>query len=320
MTAEVADLFRRYLPDNAPCRPGRLITDTTNFMSIDAGDVMVLGGKHYLVLRDEAERRFGMEDPKFWVKRCRVLESGQRAIVKLVFHESFLANIGDIHVRCYRSPAKEARILDLVRGDTRFMQGFSVEDEQGNNVRVLDVIRGKRLDVVVEGIDADHHTYFFRDFPAILGKFIGSCQAIGFLHDRREKHGDIRRDHLWVESGTGAYRWIDFDYAFDSGESPFGFDLLGLGNILLFLAGKGIVTTSHAEGRGVTRGQFDALEPGDFGLVHSSRVCNLRKIYPYIPDRLNRVLMHFSKSTEVFYETVDELLEDLRPVEHALRG
>jgi nucleotide-binding universal stress UspA family protein len=27
-------------------------------------------GRHYLVLRDEAERRFGMEDPKYLVKQC----------------------------------------------------------------------------------------------------------------------------------------------------------------------------------------------------------------------------------------------------------
>ena len=43
------------------------------------------------------------------------------------------------------------------------------------------------------------------------------------------------------------------------------------------------------------------------------RLVNLRKIYPYIPKKLNNVLLHFSKGTDVFYDTVDEMLGDLKP-------
>jgi len=39
---------------------------------------------------------------------------------------------------------------------------------------------------------------------------------------------------------------------------------------------------------------------------------NLRKLYPYIPVELNRVLLHFSAGSEVFYDSVEELTEDLR--------
>jgi hypothetical protein len=58
-------------------------------MRITGGDVIILAGEHYLVLRDEMERSFGVEDPKYWVKRCRHLESGERRILKLVFYETF---------------------------------------------------------------------------------------------------------------------------------------------------------------------------------------------------------------------------------------
>jgi hypothetical protein len=34
-------------------------------------------------------------------------------------------------------------------------------------------------------------------------------------------------------------------------------------------------------------------------------------IYPYIPETLNRVLMHFSKGTNWFYENTTQLLDDL---------
>jgi hypothetical protein len=45
--------------------------------------------------------------------------------------------------------------------------------------------------------------------------------------------------------------------------------------------------------------------------VFHNRVANLKKIYPYIPESLNRVLMHFSAGAQVYYEKTEELLEDL---------
>ncbi len=39
---------------------------------------------------------------------------------------------------------------------------------------------------------------------------------------------------------------------------------------------------------------------------------NLRKLFPYIPESLNLILMHFAQGAEVFYETTEEILEDLR--------
>ena len=53
------------------------------------------------------------------------------------------------------------------------------------------------------------------------------------------------------------------------------------------------------------------ITPADFGLVTRNRIVNLRKIFPYVPERLNSVLLHFSAATEVFYDTVGELCEDV---------
>ena len=55
-----------------------------------------------------------------------------------------------------------------------------------------------------------------------------------------------------------------------------------------------------------------ALREKDVNIVFNNRVANLKSIYPYIPESLNRVLMHFSKGTNWFYENTTQLLDDLR--------
>ena len=313
------EILSRYDPEFPRKRAGRLLTDTTEFMNIGYGDVIELDGKYFLVLRDEKERSFGVEDPKYWVKRCRELSTGNRKILKLVFFERFPVSLGTMEIECFRSPRKEARILDLVRGDGRFMQGYSRDDTAGNNIRVLDVVQGDLLSLAIDRLDADHKTYCFELLPDILEKFSEACRAIEFLHRHGENHGDIRRDHLWLEQGTGNYVWIDFDYTYEFQENPFGLDIFGLGNLLLFLVGKKFCTTFN-----IPRPGFDglanvSLETADFSLLFKNRLANLRKVYPYVPPALNNVLMHFSCTSEVFYFTIGELLEELLPAIDELR-
>ncbi|GAB6057972.1 serine/threonine protein kinase [Desulfonatronum parangueonense] len=319
MDKEIWEKVQQVLPSISLRDQGRVVTDTTEFMGISYGDVLALEDRHFVVIRDEAERRFGMEDPKFWVKRCRDLEAGDISILKLVFHESFKQTIGSISIRCYRSPEKESRILDLVRNDDRFMQGVTLRDTQGNSVRVLELIRGRSLDNVIEDIDADHQTYFQSFFPEILEKFIGACRAIRYLHEQGEKHGDVRRDHIWVEHRTGKYRWIDFDYAYESMESPFGLDLFGLGNILQFIIGKGVHTTHDMAASPSGREILSGLRNEDFSLFFPNRLANLKRLFPYIPVQLNNVLLRFSAGSDVFYESVEELLQDLEPCMESLK-
>ena len=314
MAQEVRDLVEKYYP-NFPIRhSGKIYRDTTEFMNISYGDVIFIDGLHYMVLRDEVERRFGIDDPKYWVKRCKVLETGERKIVKLVFYEKFPITFGNTKILCHRSPEKEARILDVVvRGDMRFMQGFSSHDDVNNNIRVIDIIRGRSLDIEIHGIEDSHETNFRESFPVILEKFIGACEAIGFLHGHGEKHGDVRRDHIWIESKTKEYRWIDFDYTYDFSQNPFALDLFGLGNILIFIVGKGDCTVGSMLEKGFTEDDMDRLSRDDFSIIFQHRLVNLRKIYPYIPEKLNNVMLHFSLGSNVCYDTVDEMLDDLRP-------
>ena len=301
------ELLARLAPDFPARHAGEIVTDTTEFMRIGHGDVIVLDDRHhFLVLRDEAERRFGLEDPKFWVKRCRCLETGGRNILKMVFHEQFPMTIGSMVVRCTRSPRKESRILDLVRGDGRFMQGVTYLDTAGNPVRVLDVVAGKRLDEKIEALEMPHEAYFHDLFPEILARFIEACQAIHWLHERDEKHGDIRRDHLYVRYDNGQYCWIDFDYTFDFQESPFGLDLFGLGNIIQFLVGMGQHTLQS-----VSPELRAGIDRDDCSIMFPNRIVNLKKLFPYIPDALNNVLLRFSMGANVFYDASAELIADL---------
>lgn len=88
----------------------RVVMDTSDFMTLNPGDVMVLEDNPYLITRNEKEVGFGMDDdPKFWVKRTINLMTGEIKIVKLVFFEKFIQEIGGFQIPFYRSPLSTLR-------------------------------------------------------------------------------------------------------------------------------------------------------------------------------------------------------------------
>jgi hypothetical protein len=308
---QIVEMAARCLPGRQLPENIRIFTDTTDFFKIEYDDVVVLDGNPYLIRHNAKEQRFGLDDEtKYWVKYALDLRDGSRKIIKLVFYERFTAMIGDIRFERFRSPKKEARILDLVRGHPNFMQGFSVHDEKGNVIRVLDLIKGPTLTDLVHDIQADHKSYFYDHFPSVLLRFMPCIEGIGFLHERKEKHGDIRRDHVLADEETGDLRWIDFDYNYRHRENIYGFDLFGLGNILVFLAGKGDVIAKEL--RDTEHPALASITEDDLNIVFNNRIVNLRKVYPYIPETFNNILMHFSKGSKWFYENTGQLIEDLR--------
>ncbi|MEN8150968.1 MAG: serine/threonine protein kinase [Planctomycetota bacterium] len=288
--------------------------DTTEFMRVQPGHVLTLGGQHYYVEGDMREGRFGLDDdPKFWVKRCRELSTGDRKVLKLVFHEEFRIRIGLLAIHCLRDAAKEAAVLDRVRGDERFMQGYAVPDDRGNQVRIIDLIRGKSLYRRLRDLSFDHRTWFETEFPAYLAKLVGSVRAVADLHAAGLHHGDIRTDHIFIERDTERFRWIDFDLEPDVPD----FDVWSLGNVLLYVVGMGEHTRNDVARRGLGNG---SLIDEDASAFFPHRVMNLRKVFPYVPADLNEVLMHFSFGTRDFYETAEEFLADLEPVAARLAG
>ena len=138
-------------------------------------------------------------------------------------------------------------------------------------------------------------------------------QAIQFLHNQGQKHGDIRRDHILRDRKTGDYRWIDFDYDYYHTANMFGYDMFGLGNILIYLVGGGDVTVQqlHLKESPV----LNHLYLEDMNVIFNNRVANLQKIYPYVPDELNYILLHFSNGANLYYENTGQLLEDLAEVQ-----
>jgi serine/threonine protein kinase len=309
---QIEEMVLRWMPADWKGCHLRVHTDTTDFFKIEYGDVVLLDGRPYLVRNSAREGRFGLEDEvKHWVKRSIDLSRGELCIVKLVFHETFMTSVGGIEFECFRSPRKEARILQLVKDHPNFMHGISADDEKGNTIRVLEYITGKSLPDYLADHRQNHEAYFHETLPDILQHTLECLEAIRFLHDHGEKHGDIRRDHILIDRQSGRYRWIDFDYNFRHRENIYGYDLFGLGNVLIYVVGNGDVLLRELKHRDPAL--LSRLSHSDLNIVFRHRVANLKKIYPYIPESLNRVLLHFSNGANWFYERVDQLLDDLQP-------
>jgi hypothetical protein len=308
---QIKEMTVRWMPADWSDSALRVHTDTTEFFDINYGDVVLLADRPYLIRNSAREGRFGLDDEvKHWVKRAIDLGRGEMCIIKLVFYEKFVASVGGIEFECFRSPRKEARILELVRGHPNFMHGVAAGDQRGNTVRVLEYISGKTLANYIDGLQQIHEAYFYETLPGILSDFIESIEAIRFLHDHGEKHGDIRRDHILIDKHSGHYRWIDFDYNYRHRENIYGYDLFGLGNILIYIVGKGDMLLYDLARQG--SGVLQRLSDDDMNIVFHNRVANLKKLYPYIPDELNRVLLHFSKGANLFFEHTGQMLQDLR--------
>ncbi len=294
-------------------RAPRIWVDTSDFVNIDYGDIIHVDNRYLLVVGYTREGRFGVdEQPKQWVPKVYDLMSKERNIVKLVYHEQYTIRIGKLKVTCYRSPEKEAQVIELTRGDSRFMQGYATLDRADNLVRILDIINGRRLDKVVYEMGENHRDYFENYLGDIMGRFLVSVQAIGMLHENGLKHGDIRRDHIYVDRKDGHFSWIDFDYDFYLPERPFAMDLFGLGNVLLFLLGQTAFRPNAVlENPLLGEKVFNRLVMEDLALIAQDRIFNLKKIYPYIPDILNDILLHFALGTDVMYDSVTEFYDDL---------
>ena len=291
----------------------RVFTDTTEFMSIDRDDVIQLANEVFLVTGNACEGRFGLDDqPKFWVKRAIDISDGTKKIIKLVFEEEMTSSFGPFTFKSFRSGEKEGWVLDLVKNDNRFMQGYTRFDSKHNQVRVIDLISGPNLYNFLHSFsNMTHEEYFTEHFSDLLEKFVVSVEAISLLHHHGICHGDIRTDHIFIDKETGGFRWIDFDlkqYVLD-------FDIWRIGNVLMCLTGMGEMT-------------FYRLKRGDYGdpallnireedasAFFSYRIANLKKIYPYIPDQLNCILMKYSKKKEEHldnYKIIDSVLDDLK--------
>ena len=289
-----------------------IFEDTTSYMSILGGSVLRLGGDDFFVLGDTHEGRFGIDDqPKFWVKYAMDLTTGAHKIIKLVFYEEFETEFGFIKVRCRRSPEKESGILDIVRDNPRFMQGYTVLDPAGNQVRVLDFIRGKSLYGTLNDLDLPHEEYFHERLPDIMGEVIACVDAMAGLHGLGQHHGDVRNDHILIERDSGRFIWIDFDYSVNYSD----YDIWSMGKVLTFVVGNGLHTF-----RAVSRepGSYPLLRgplvDDDAVLLTKHRIANLRKLFPYIPKALNDILMRFAAGSHDFYEDLESVSADLRAV------
>lgn len=300
----------QYISNLSSCKVHRVLEDTTDFYGVEYGDVILLNDIGYLVRGTESEKKFGLEgEPKPWVKSCIDLVTGERKVIKLTFLEEFSCSIEGLNFTCLRNPEKEARILEKVKGHGGFMQGFSAVDSGGNIVRVLDRIAGKSLDNTLQSLPGKHEKYYREHLPDILEHLGVAYDALGDLHRMGEIHGDITPDHIFVETGTGRYRWIDFDYDYKEREHVFDRDILEMGTLLAYVVGKGYLILSDIRLHHPEIAQ--RLRAEDMQSVFPSQLANLKMVYPYVHRELNQILLRFSQGAGAGYQDAKELAADV---------
>jgi len=171
--------------------PIKVVTDTSNWTDIGRGDILRFNGTDFVIRGNTYEQRYGISDqPKYWVFNAYDLQTGGRKIIKMVFHEEFHVHIGIFKIHCYRSPEKEGDVLELVRGDLRYMQGFTNLDDKENHVRIIDFIYGTNLFKYIIELNKKHEDYFNNDLPEILWRLSDCFEAIRRLHQNNLCHGD----------------------------------------------------------------------------------------------------------------------------------
>ena len=279
---------------------------------MDYDDVVILGGVPYFVRNNEREGRFGLEDePKFWVKRSINLLTGETEGPEVGLQGALRGQDREPRVRMRAEPPEGG--ADPGTGPRQ--GGFHAGDD-GAGLRRPPASHPRlhpRQDALPDRAHCsgqDHEDFFYDHFPIVLDEYVGIVEAIRFLHQSGEKHGDIRRDHLIKDETTGRYRWIDYDFNYRHGESRFAYDLFGLGNILVFITGRGDVTTNRLLAAG-------ARHPGPADRRRCEhRVPQPRRqsekdlsLHPRIPEPGAACI--FPRGPQVYYETTEELLEDL---------
>lgn len=285
-----------------------IVENTASFMSIPGGCILRMDERDFFIHGDAYEGRFGLDDqPKYWVKYATDLMTGERKIIKLSFFEQFVAKIGPIQVRYKRSPQKESRVLELVEDHPRFMHGQTIIDAAGNHIRIIERIPGESLFHRIQPLD--HEEYYHQNLPQIMQEIIGCIEALALLQRQGEHHGDVRSDHILIDSRNQLYRWIDFDLEVDLSDH----DIWNLGNVLNFVIGGDLVTF-HSLRHEPERYPHLASSPTgvDALMLQRHRVANLRKVFPYISQELNAILMRYSAQSYEFYEDLDSLIADLR--------
>ena len=290
-----------------------IFEDTSSYMSIYSGCILRLGENDYYITGDTREGRFGIDDqPKMWVKYAIDLTTGDKKIIKLVFHEQFTVSVGFIKIRCTRNPAKESKVLELIKGHPRFMQGETIKDTKNNPVRIIDRIPGKSIYATPLKKGLSHEQYYYEKLPAIMKQIIVCFESIAHLHKLGETHGDIRNDHIFIHSKTGTFIWIDFDYEVNYSD----YDIWCMGNVINFVIGGGLNTFHDVKHNSSDYPYYkgDLHKEDDAQILYQHRVANLKKLFPYISNDLNDILMRFSTYATDFYQSPEQQINDLKSI------
>jgi hypothetical protein len=170
---------------------------------------------------------------------------------------------------------------------------------------VIDFIQGKTVLKVLGDLEMTHERYVDEVLPRLLVEILDCFSGIVGLHDRGLCHGDIRNDHLILDSQDGRARWLDFDFV----RASLVFDVWTMGNVLNCVLAKGFVTFHGLrQSRPDVRDRVDGRDASAF---FRHRVMNVDRLFPYLPPCFAAMLRRFCAGATVRYERAEQIASDL---------
>lgn len=203
------------------------------------------------------------------------------------------------------------------------VRGYSLVDESGDILIVTEFTEGEKLQDYLSEFGVDHKRYFLESFPEILNNFMGAIRGVEHIV-KNGFYNEFAIYHIWIDKKTGRYILFDFDLpstelsklqALKDLESS-TISNIG-GSLCEIVAPLGIYEYEAVHDEEM---YFDELGITDADFNEYNLLVDLQKVYPYIPDELNKILLRFGRDASNPYTSISELYSDLESVVKLLKS
>lgn len=309
--------------------PGRSIRTLREFTQTGVGEVIEVDGVRYQVIAIPEERIYDeLDAAHLFVRIVRTVGTREKRVLKV----GPTMDLADTDEPSIKSAVKESEILRLVQGNRGFVQGVGRVPTGCDFVLCdMEYMEGPTLPEWIKSMPQDHKTYYRDMFPFLAARFADAARALHELHEAGRisqseygYHGDMGQgDCLIYDQSRSTLRWFDLNLVLLGDRNGVAEDINELGKIFRFIVGKRLHTVGtfaqhpelypHARVRPADFSREDLVDLGvdDLSLLP---VVNLGKLFPYISDEVNALLMQFRGDGWDGFRSALELAEAIEAV------